>query len=275
MTEKNALLSLAEDTLLLVKKRGSKKRSLFTRTKAPSLPKEIPAIPSPSKTLPLTPQKKTLNGEPSSPLAPIDTPTKASSQEKKALPKTPLKPAPLLQTITPSPTSKIKKIDEMRDIEEVIKKRVSHYPLSPPPSDKRAHMVKNQWKFSSSFPKVPLFVSKEASSFRPLLESIAEAISLTFVPSRLIDITPYEEEKSWHTLFESTEIDLILIPDITLWETSELITFYKEFPQNQSKRLLGNVPLLLLPDLSLYLKAPLLKRSLWNLISQHLKINGK
>jgi hypothetical protein len=38
--------------------------------------------------------------------------------------------------------------------------------------------------------------------------------------------------------------------------------FYKETPA-QGTRTLGNIPLFLLPDLSLYLKDPLLKRSLW------------
>jgi len=57
-------------------------------------------------------------------------------------------------------------------------------------------------------------------------------------------------------------LKLIIVCDYTLWQLPNLMQFYKETPA-QKTRQLGEKSLFLLPDLSLYLKDPLLKRSLW------------
>jgi len=56
----------------------------------------------------------------------------------------------------------------------------------------------------------------------------------------------------------------ILIPDILLWSNQTLIACYKEI-QGKGKWL-GNVPVLVLPNLSLYQRDPLLKKALWQQI---------
>jgi hypothetical protein len=59
----------------------------------------------------------------------------------------------------------------------------------------------------------------------------------------------------------------VIVCDYSLWQLRGLMQFYKETPA-QGTRMLGNVPIFLLPDLSLYLKDPLLKRSLWKALCQ-------
>ena len=53
--------------------------------------------------------------------------------------------------------------------------------------------------------------------------------------------------------------------DYTVWQLHDLFRYYKENPEKQI-RTLKEIPLFLLPDLTLYLKDPLLKRSLWKAI---------
>jgi hypothetical protein len=65
----------------------------------------------------------------------------------------------------------------------------------------------------------------------------------------------------------SSELKLVIICDHTLWQLQNLRHFYKETPA-QNYRQLGDKHLLMLPDLSLYLKDPLLKRSLWKALCQ-------
>ena len=98
---------------------------------------------------------------------------------------------------------------------------------------------------------------------------IAKAISITFTFSSVLNLSEVEKENRWETFLSAQNLKLIIIPDMLLWTTPRLLSFYKEVPGNTLRKL-GSVPVLLLPDLSLYRKDPLLKRSLWNVICQML-----
>ena len=99
------------------------------------------------------------------------------------------------------------------------------------------------------------------------MQNIAKAIDLCFGTCRLIEI---EDGKKWDLFLQSPQLKLIIAPDHLIFETKELLPFYRENPQEKSRHL-GEIPLLLLPDLSLYFKDPYLKRSLWNVICQNLQ----
>jgi hypothetical protein len=86
-------------------------------------------------------------------------------------------------------------------------------------------------------------------------------------PARLINAEGIEKENQWETFLSVTELKLIIICDYALWQMPHLLQFYREVP-NQTQRFLLNKPVMLLPDLTLYLKDPQLKRSLWKALCQ-------
>lgn len=136
-----------------------------------------------------------------------------------------------------------------------------------PLADDKAKKIKGAWADKSQIPDIPILF--QGNLYRTFTENLAKAISTCFSPSRVIEITPYEQEKKWDLILESPQLKLILLPDYLLFSSKELLPFYKENP-GQKTRFLGDIPLLLLPDLSLYFKDPYLKRSLWNVICQSL-----
>ncbi len=64
---------------------------------------------------------------------------------------------------------------------------------------------------------------------------------------------------------QSPDLRLVIASDYDLYLQPELMKVYREAPQ-QGKHYLNKTPLLLLSDLSLYLKEPQLKSLLWRAI---------
>ncbi|NGX51391.1 MAG: hypothetical protein K1060chlam2_01257 [Chlamydiae bacterium] len=133
-----------------------------------------------------------------------------------------------------------------------------------PPSDARARRINEAWKEKRDTPTIPILIQGRA--YRSFVVNIAKAIDSTFGTCRLIEVEP---KKKWDLFFKSPNLKLIIAPDNLIFSSRELLPFYKENPQ-EKRRTLGDIPLLLLPDLSLYYKDPYLKRSLWNVITQNL-----
>lgn len=139
-----------------------------------------------------------------------------------------------------------------------------------PLQDKRAQAVRLAYQDRQNLSSVPLLYDASLLPFRPLLENIAKAISLVFTPSRLLDITSMHSSDSWQTLLEAENVTLTLVPDSILASYPKLASLVDEAGAHA---LLGPHPLLHLPDLSLYQKDPLLKRSLWETLCQKLHTN--
>lgn len=134
------------------------------------------------------------------------------------------------------------------------------------PSDTEAKRVKQAYLSQQQTPKIPILVMGAAP---PLLKSIAKAINTVYGSSHIIDGTKFEREKTWDLFLKSPGLTLILMPDVTLWSALDLMRFYRETAKG-NKRFLGDIPLILIPDLALYNQDPTLKRSLWNVISAEL-----
>ncbi|MCP5510055.1 MAG: hypothetical protein H7A39_06590 [Chlamydiales bacterium] len=130
--------------------------------------------------------------------------------------------------------------------------------IDEPPSDSRAKRIKNAWKQRQV--NVAILVDKVEGPVRTLLLNIARAIDTLIAPCKVITTTRHEQENTWDIFLASDELKHIIAPDTIL--TGNLLKHLHELPE-QNKRTLGNKPLILLPDLTLYLKDPLLKASLW------------
>jgi hypothetical protein len=152
----------------------------------------------------------------------------------------------------PEPTEEIQKI-----LKEIAPDLYFHkHPLS----DYKAKRIKEAWKEKRGTPAIPILF--QGVQYRKFVDRIAKAIDTVYGSCRLVEITA---GKKWDDFLEFEGLKLIIAPDLFIFGNKELLSFYKETPQ-QKVRKLGNIPLLLLPDLSLYYKDPYLKRSLWNVI---------
>lgn len=224
---KTSYLKLIDDTLAYI-------QALLPPTETKPLPPAPKLKPKPQVAPPPTPQKK-------------PEPKKESRKELELHPPT----RPTQESLSP-----------IRGLLKTLAPDL--YLHDTPPSDEKAKRIKFAWKEKAETPEIPIFF--QGNAYRPFLENLAKAISLTFAPCRLIEL----QAKKWDLFLESPQLKLILCPDHLLFSSKDLLPFYRENP-GQKTRFLGNIPLLLLPDLSLYFKDPYLKRSLWNVICQTLK----
>ncbi len=138
------------------------------------------------------------------------------------------------------------------------------------PSDEFAKKIANRWKTKNQSAPITLLYYQEIAEHKTLLEQIVKALDVYFGPARLICAESIEKEKQWDALLSVDELKLIICCDYTLWQLKSLLQHYKEVPTQQMRRL-KDKPLFLLPDLSLYLKDPLLKRSLWKGLCQTIR----
>jgi len=119
-----------------------------------------------------------------------------------------------------------------------------------------------------------LFLSfHEGPPFHTFLENISKAIDRKFASSVVVSALQIEKESGWEQLLHASKAKLIIAGDWSLYTFRELMKFYKDGGKG-SNGLLHTIPLFVIPDLSLYLKQPKLKESLWkNLCDQIEKIS--
>lgn len=168
---------------------------------------------------------------------------------------------------TVSVSSVIQHRDSFQDIREILTKIApSLRLLDAIPSDIEAKRVANRWKTKNQSTPLSVLFFGEPESHRKLLEHLALALHVVFGNASLIAADSVEQEQQWEAFLSVPELKLIIVCDATLWQLPNLLKFYREVP-SQNQRFLHQTPLFLLPDLTLYLKDPLLKRSLWKAIS--------
>jgi hypothetical protein len=137
------------------------------------------------------------------------------------------------------------------------------------PSDHEAKRIADRWKTKGQSAPLSILVFQEPPAHRALLGAIADALDAHFGPARLVSAEQIEAEKRWDQFLSADGLKWIVVCDYTLWQLHALMAYYTEIPA-QHVRKLGNIPVFLLPDLSLYLKDPQLKRSLWKALCQKL-----
>ena len=133
------------------------------------------------------------------------------------------------------------------------------------PPDTRAKRIQNKWKQRTM--TIAILVDRAEGPERALLLNIAKAIDTLIAPCRIIMAARFEAENTWDIFLNASELKHIIAPDTVL--TGNLRKHLRTSNDN-AHRHLADKPLLLLPDLSLYLKDPLLKASLWKLLCQTL-----
>jgi hypothetical protein len=133
------------------------------------------------------------------------------------------------------------------------------------PSDVIAQKNKNAWLKSQEIPPVIILSFHDNEQQQTFLKNIAQAISLRLAPAQVVSASQIEKENGWENILNASQLRLVIAGDYGLYLHPKLMRFYKELPQ-QGKHFLNQTPLLLLSDLSLYLKEPQLKPLLWRAI---------
>ncbi len=133
------------------------------------------------------------------------------------------------------------------------------------PEDAVALKLKNSWRNEQTIPPVVILSFRGEEKELAFLKNVAHAISLRLAPARVIPASRWEKENGWEGMTQSPDLRLVIASDYDLYLQPELMKVYREAPQ-QGKHYLNKTPLLLLSDLSLYLKEPQLKSLLWRAI---------
>jgi hypothetical protein len=188
--------------------------------------------------------------------------TEARSAPKKIIP-----PAPVVEKVVEkaSPPPEIINLSGVRNLLSIVAPELSI--LNEIPSDAIAKKISERWKTKNQTAPISILSFQEPGPQKVLLEQVAKALDVYFGPVKIVNAEGIEKEKQWETFLSVPELKWIIVCDYSLWQLQGLMQFYKETPA-QGTRMLGNIPIFLLPDLSLYLKDPLLKRSLWRALCQ-------
>jgi hypothetical protein len=183
---------------------------------------------------------------------------------KKSLIKTSLpveKPNPHLDFITlEKPTRNEVSLEKTRKIIEEI---APNYPLLlNVPNDEKAKQIALGYQLKKQSAEVTILSYKESPQGLLFLKNLALAIENCFLPAKVVSAAEIEQENKWEMLLTQGDLKLIIGSDYSIWELAHLIPHYKEIPA-KNEHFLGDIPLFMLPDISLYLKEPLLKKSLF------------
>lgn len=203
-----------------------------------------------------------------------------SAPEKKPVPlpqnQTPLKREPLrVETVHKADVSRSEVSSKALDVEDRFEDlRVIVTKIAPSlsicndiPNDQEAKRLAHRWKTRNQSAPLSVLMFQELEEHRQLLSSLTLALDVVLGGARLIAAEGIEKDKQWEAFLSVTELKVVIVCDSTLWQMPNLLQFYREVP-NRSERFLHQTPLFLLPDLTLYLKDPLLKRSLWKALCQ-------
>jgi len=174
-------------------------------------------------------------------------------------------PPPVEQPVVVAPPKKKESLNSLRALFAKIAPECAI--LEEIPNDAIAKKIANRWKTKNQIAPITLLCYHENNEQRLLLEEIVKALDVYFGPAKLLVADQIEKANDWKTFLSAEDLKLVIACDYTLWQLQNLRPFYKETPA-QNHRQLGDKPLLMLPDLSLYLKDPLLKRSLWKALCQ-------
>lgn len=129
------------------------------------------------------------------------------------------------------------------------------------PDDSEARKINQQWKNQSLSPQVILLFFDETPDQKAFLQKVTDAITQKLVPASLFSAYAIEKQNKWENMFKIQGVKLIIAPDYGIYLLPSLMHHYREF-----QRTLGGIPILLLTDISLYLKQPSLKAALWQAI---------
>ena len=130
------------------------------------------------------------------------------------------------------------------------------------PSDKKARQIAQSWKLKKHATDITILTFRETPQQLLFLKNLTVAIDIVSLPSKIISAKEIEKENGWNIFLSQEDLKLVIACDYSILGLPNLVKHYKEMPETK-QHFLQDIPLFMLPDISLYLKEPLLKKSLW------------
>ncbi|MFT4551692.1 MAG: hypothetical protein ACI9S8_000308 [Chlamydiales bacterium] len=156
--------------------------------------------------------------------------------------------------------------DPLDDMMSAIKK---YFPgidvVETPPDDKLAHQIANKWKQVTGIPDIAILSYRDSPKEKEFLGNVAKAVSNQIAPSSVLSAVEIEHQDKWKKLLSAPNLKLVITNEKGMHSLS-LMMKHHHLNNNNSRQYLGKVPILLLSSISLYLRDPSLKSSLWNAI---------
>ena len=199
-------------------------------------------------------------------LPPIPT-MPASIIEKKTYPTTFI---PKIQREEKSSKSKFITLEKPKkaelfldDIRRIVEEIAPHFETTTSIlDDKKARQIAKSYKLKKTASDITILSFKETPQGFLFLRNLETALDTLFFPTKIINAFNIEKENAWDMFLSQEDLKLIIACDYSIWGLPNLIKYYRENPALKS-HMLKNTPLFMLPDISLYLKEPLLKKSLF------------
>jgi len=157
--------------------------------------------------------------------------------------------------------------DNFNDIKNIVSNIAPKIKITDPLSDEIAKQNIHKYKLKNSAANITILAYRENERFYKFLEKLAVATNIYFYPTKIISAYLIEKQNSWDIFLSQDTIYLIISLDYTIFELPNLKKFYRENPTKKEK-FLKDIPLFLLPDLSIYLKEPTLKKTLFTTLKQ-------
>ena len=176
-----------------------------------------------------------------------------------------IKPSKNDSSLTLHPLDAASKAD-FREVKQILAQHIPDYStIEDIPEDHVAKSINSAWKQTQTVPSILILAFNDSEKHQLFLHNIAAAISICIAPAQVISASKIEQNLGWEEFLKNSRLRLVISSDYGIYTLPELMKHFKENPK-QGKNFLGTVPLLLLSDLSLYLKEPKLKPLLWRSI---------
>ncbi len=134
------------------------------------------------------------------------------------------------------------------------------------PDDSKAILKKEAWKHKKRVAEILILTKQTDEVQLAFLQNIVAALEVRFTSSALFSMQGIKSAKDFEAVFPSS-VKLIIAIERELLDFVHLLSQYKQIP-SQGKSFLGEIPVLFIKPLHVYLDDPENKRLLWKLLCQ-------
>lgn len=153
-------------------------------------------------------------------------------------------------------------------LRKIIHEKLPHMHLiEQAPDDAEAKRLAKIWDQEKQISKVIILSFDETPKHQAFLANIRIALEVIGISAQVTNAIKFERDNAWENLLQSKELKLVVASSSGFYNLPELQKKYREGTK-QGRHFLGDRALLLLSDISFYLKEPALKPSLWSALKE-------
>lgn len=157
---------------------------------------------------------------------------------------------------------------DFSDLRTIIQQKLPNVRLLDQlPDDTEAKKMASIWSQEKKIPQVLILSFDDVPKHQAFLSNIAKALEIHGIDAKVANAAKLERENEWQKLLQSKELKLVIAGSSGFYNLPELQKNYREGTK-QGRHHLGDRLLLLLSDISYYLKEPTLKPSLWGALKE-------